>query len=94
MSTQASRTHREDSTKGWRRPAVGTAAAALVAAVTLAGCGLGGSSSDSAVPRSEGATFDHETKQWRSGTFATADRQTGMTTFMSDGPGKAVFEGR
>lgn len=60
MSTQASRTHGEDSTKGWRRSAVGTAAAALVAAVTLTGCGFGGSSSDSAVPRSEGATAQGE----------------------------------
>lgn len=28
------------------------------------------------------------------GLFATEDRQTGMASFLADGPGKAVFEGR
>ena len=28
------------------------------------------------------------------GLFATEDRRTGMESFVQDGPGKAVFEGR
>lgn len=36
----------------------------------------------------------HLERQLFSGVFATEDRATGMTSFIENGPGKAVFEGR